>query len=409
MTGRSSCIDYRSVSLYPPVPYDDSMFHLPELEELLGNTALREERLQWTIYASDSQLDARTRWFQTISPTQSLYFFHLVDLSMITHAAVATIYSLTTTKDTISGQSGIRPYQEKLQTWLSNLHPSYSFTNSHDTPTLSHDNRYQVSLALAYYSSQIILSRPCLTRPDMKEGSNIHFTRSRFGNDTARTCVQSALSLISILPKTPSTKWLLQITPWWCVLHFLMQALTVLLIQLSIGPVPFLKAHREAEHTRKDGTDPTITVSESQTPEIILTASKKALRWLHTLAKNDPSSHRAFQISESFIRRIGRAKGLDLSGIPDPAELAGNAPSAFSSGDVYPWAQSATTTATLGPSSRQSVERLESASRSGSVSRPAGMHDGVVNWGPDCTVCEAEYERQQESFALDPALFSVDM
>ncbi|BCS21483.1 fungal specific transcription factor domain-containing protein [Aspergillus puulaauensis] len=409
MTGRSSCVDYRSISLYPPVPYDDSMFHFPELEELLGNTALREERLQWTIYASGSELKARTRWFQTISPTPSLYFFHLVDLSMITHAAVATIYSLATTKDNISGQSGIHPYQEKLQTWLSNLHPSFAFTNSHDTPVLSHNNRYQVSLALAYYSSQIIISRPCLTRPDMKEGTNIRFPRSRFGNDTARTCVHSALSLISILPETPSIEWLLNITPWWCVLHFLMQALTVLLIQLSIGPVPFLGNHGEGEQAGQGDTDPNITAPENQMPEIILFASKKALRWLHSLAKNDLSSHRAFQISESFIRRIGRAKGLDLSDIPDSADLVGYAPSAFSSGDVHPWAQSAMQPGSGEPLSRQrSAERPQGASRS--TSHTSIMHDAaVINWGPDCTVYEAEYERQQESSALDPALFSVDM
>ncbi len=412
MTGRSSCVDYRSISLYPPVPYDDSMFHLPQLEELLGNTPLREELLQWTIYASDSELEARTRWFQTINPTPSVYFFHLVDLSVITHAAVATIYSLTTTKESLSGLSGIPSYQEKLQTWLSNLHPFFAFTNSHDTPALSNDNRYQVSLALAYYSSQIILSRPCLTRTDMKEGTNIRFPRSRFGNDTAKTCVQSALSLISIFPETPSTEWLLNTTPWWCILHFLMQALTVLLIQLSIGPVPFLGNHGEGEQAGRGNTDSSIRQSQNQIPGIILSASKKALRWLHSLAKNDPSSRRAFQISESFIHRIGRAKGLDLSGIPDSAELAGNAPSAFSSGDAYPWARSAMQPGGSGPSSRQrSAERQPGVrDASPSTSRTVSMHDsGGFNWGPDCTICEAEYERRQESFALDPALFSVDM
>lgn len=400
MTGRSSCVDYRSISLYPPVPYDDSVFHLPNLEELLGNTILREERLQWTIYASNSELEARNRWFKIINPTPSLYFFYLVDLSILNHAAVTAVYSLTHTKN--SGQSQIRPYQEKLQTWLSNLQPPFAFTDNSNCRNLSPDNRYQVSLALTYYSSQIILSRPCLTRPDMKEGTNIRFPRSRFGNDTAKTCVQSALSLISILPETPSSEWLLKMSPWWCMVHFLMQALTVLLIQLFIGPIPFLGDH--GEQAGQGDIDPKITENKDQMPEIILTAVKKALNWLYDIAKNNPSAHRAFRISENFFRRIGRVKGLDLTGVPDPAGLVGKAPSAFSSGVSHPWVDRPMPGVS---SNRQpSGERPASAGRS--VSR-ATTTPGAMNWGPDCTVCEAEYERQQESLSLDPALFSVNM
>lgn len=400
MTGRSSCVNYRSISLYPPVPYDDSVFQQPNLKELLGNTILREERLQWTIYASDLELGARNRWFKTISPTPSLYFFHLVDLSILTHAAVTAVYSLATSKN--SGQHEIRPYQEKLRTWLSNLQPPFAFTDDFDRRNISLDNRYQVSLALTYYSSQIILSRPCLTRPEIKEGTNIRFPRSRFANDTAKICVRSALSLISIFPETPTTEWLLKMSPWWCVVHFLMQALTVLLMQLSIGPVPFLGYH--GEQAGQGDIDPNITANKDQMPEIILTAVKKALNWLYDIAKNDPSAHRAFRITESFFRRIGRAKGLDLTGVPDPAVLARKAPSAFSSGDSHPWVGSPVPRGS--PNRQPSGERPASARES--VSRTISTPD-AINWGPDCTICEAENERQQESLTLDPRLFSVDM
>lgn len=400
MTGRSSCVDYRSISLYPPVPYDESMFQQPDLEDLLGDTVLREERLQWTLYASDSELQTRSRWFRKIGSTQAVYFFHLVDLSIITHAAVAAIYSVTAAKD--GGQTKIPYYQEKLQTWLSTLQPPFAFTDNYNSPLLSRDRRGQVSLALTYYSSQIILSRPCLNRPGMKEGTNIRFPRSRFGNDTARTCVQSSLALISVLPDQPSTEWALKMTPWWSILHFIMQALTILLIQLSIGPVPFLT--NNGEEVGQGGSDAEIAATEDRTHVTILSASKKALRWLHTLAKEDPSSRRAFQISDGFIRRIGRAKGLDLAGIPSATELLGKAPSAFSSGNSYPWIESPLSASSS--SRHQSGERA--ASESGRGSRTTRMQN-MMNWGPDCTVYEEEYERQHQPFALDPALFSADM
>ncbi|KAL3480573.1 fungal-specific transcription factor domain-containing protein [Aspergillus californicus] len=396
MTGRSSFVDYRSISLYPPVPYDEGTFHLPEVDELLGDTILREERLQWTITASNSDLQARNRWFKGISPTKSLYFFHLVDLHIITHAAVTTIYSVTTAKG--SGQSGIPHYQKKLQIWLATLEPPFAFTDTYNNLSICRDHRGQVSLALTYYSSKIILSRPCLTRPDMTEGEHSRPFRSRFGNDNARTCVESALALISVLPDShPSTEWMIKQTPWWCILHFLMQALTVLLIQLSIGPVPIFTPEGDA--------NPSISTREEQASQLILPACKKGLRWVHALAKNDPSAYRAFQISESFIRRIGRAKNLDLSGVPDAPDMQGEAASAFPSGEANPWAGASMSRG--GEWSGPSTERPARDGASRRTSRTTGIKDAnVPSWGPDYTLSEEGNGHQSHSFMLDPALFS---
>ncbi|KAL4808586.1 fungal-specific transcription factor domain-containing protein [Aspergillus unguis] len=373
MVGRSPCVNYQAMSQHPPVPYDESAFRVPEIKDFLSNTPLREERLKWTLHANDKELEARNRWFQKVGCSQSLFFFHLVDLSIITAAAVGAVYSLTTVRE--SGQSSIPQSQEKLKTWVSNLQAPFAFTDGKGQLSVSRDNSAQVSLAMAYYSSQIILSRPCLTRPDIEEGTNIRFPRSRFGNDTADTCVHSGLSLIAVLPDEPSTEWCLKMTPWWCILHFIMQALTVLLIQLSIGSVP------STNQGEKGGNSPIKT----STQDDILGASKKALRWLHHMAKQDPSSRHAFEISNSFIRRIGNAKNLDLSGMPSGKELRSPSSSGFS---------------TDTPSDRQ-------GEHSGQAWR-TNVEDGV-NWGPDYTISESEYEVFNPPFAADPALFSVDM
>ncbi|KAJ5298981.1 FAD linked oxidase N-terminal [Penicillium atrosanguineum] len=379
MTGRSTCVDYRALSVYPPAPYDEREFQTPEVAELLGNTALREERLQWTIYASDSTLQSRNQWFSTLSPSQSLYFFHLVDLSIITHAAVTSIYSLTAGKD--SGQSGISHYQEKLQTWLSNLQPPFAFTDRDNQLDISRQSREQVSLALSYYSAQIILSRPCLTCPDFMEGRNIRVPRSRFGNATAKTCVDTALALISVFPDAPDMEWLLKMTPWCSVLHFMMQALIILLIQLSVGPVEVMTTHSAQSGQRR--------TRATENPEAILGACKKILRWLHCMAEQDASARRAFKICNNFIRRIAPAKEFNLHGIPLIASLPEH---------------------TSGFRSSQSKLR-ESKDDTGSGSVPRGSQKNKVNWGPDRTVNEVSLDdHRQDSFSLDPALFSwVDM
>ncbi|KAL4869871.1 hypothetical protein BDV12DRAFT_166994 [Aspergillus spectabilis] len=371
MTGRSMCVDYRALSVYPPVPFDEPDFQRPEVDRLLGNTALREERLQWTIYASDSALQSRNQWFKTLGPSRSLYFFYLVDLSVIAHAAITAIYSLTTSKDT--GQSSISHYEEKLKTWLSNLQPPFAFTDNDNKPEIERDSRGQVSLALSYYSSKIILSRPCLTRPDFKEGSNIRFSRSRFGNDTAKTCVDSALGLIAVFPDDPDMDWVLRMTPWCSVLHFLMQALTILLIQLSIGPVQVMTNHGERSGQGGDDTAEALSA--------VLNISKKGFRWLHRMAEQDASARRAFKICDSFIRRIAPAKKFNLSGVPLmtslPEHTSGFRSSHFKRKDC----------------------------KVGSWWR--GSPENTVNWGPDCTVAETGAdEHQQDPCALDPALFS---
>lgn len=109
-------------------------------------------------------------------------------------------------------------------------------------------SRYRVSLALIYYSARIILSRPCLTRPDDNKETGIKFPRSRFGNDTALVCLQASLSLTSVFPDQPDAAWAYNISPWWSTLHFLAQATTILLIHMSVGPVPVASEGRAEQY-----------------------------------------------------------------------------------------------------------------------------------------------------------------
>ncbi|KAL6232408.1 hypothetical protein BDW75DRAFT_247192 [Aspergillus navahoensis] len=391
MTGRVPCVDHRAMSLYPPVPYDESDFDDSQLKTILGMHHQREKRLRFTIYATDEELAARTAWLQSIKPNASLYFFHLVDLSIITHAAVMDIYSLQSTRESHSGrgQSEIPHYQSRLQSWVSNLHPAFAFTDKENVNelSLSKDSRAQVTLALSYYSSQIILSRPCLTRPDFKEGTNIRFPRSRFGNDTARTCIHSALSLISVLPDEPDTTWMLRKSPWWCILHYIMQAITVLLIELSIGFVADDVAAPGKKQGQEQAKEHKQDKGNRHAPEAVWNASKKALRWLQCMAKQDPSSGRAFEISEGFLRRIAKAKNLEMDFLQGTGTREDTRMSGFDLRD-------------------QEREYTRKRSLASSL-----LHQELMNWGPDCTISEGYYEQeqQQHAFVLDPALFTVEM
>ncbi|KAL4815664.1 fungal-specific transcription factor domain-containing protein [Aspergillus spinulosporus] len=374
MTGRPPCIDCQSMSVHLPLPFDEAQFQLPGVEELLKTPAAREHKLQWTVHATESELDARDRWFVTISPRQSLYFFHLVDLSVIMQAASRAIYGLTIARDSV--ESNISFYRGKLKLWLSSLQPSFTFTtqsanvrrrSSGEMPGLASHCRERIGLALAYYSSQVVLTRSCLTYSEVQTGMNAPTSRSRFGDDTAKSCVHFALALVSVLPDQPDMKWISKLTSWWCLLHSIMRALTVLLIQLSVGQVPV----RSASGVREG------IANEGEGINAVRDASKKILFWLHSMAKQDPSSKRAFHIGQTLFCAIARTKGLDLHGVASVLMA------------------------------RQEASGLEDLDLDSFCPEPLKLQGDFADWGPDVTGSESGYEQDQVPF-VDPALLSFE-
>lgn len=93
------------------------------------------------------------------------------------------------------------------------------------------------------------------------------------------------------------------------MLHFLMQATTVLLIHLAVGPVP-VRTERGAEE-----------YGEAALPDTVLLSCKKALCWLHHMAEKDMACRRGFGLCHGLFCRIASAKGLSLEGVPFPSSL----------------------------------------------------------------------------------------
>lgn len=374
MTGRPSCIDYQVISVQPPLPYDDAQFKLPEVAELLRDASSRERKLQLTIHASNSEVDARKQWLMTIDPNQSLYFFHLIDLSVIMHTAIKAIYSPTATKGSI--QSKILFYREKLQSWISSLQPAFtvSIYKANNVRGSSAPNcREQITLAMSYYSSEIILSRPCLKDTGVETGTNTRIPRSHFENNTAKACVHFALTLISVLPNEPDMKWVLNMTSCWSLLHYIMQALTILLIQLSNCLVPVTTY----------GKHQTGGANEGEGAEAVREAAKKALLWLHSMGKQESNSHRAFHISQQLFHLISPSKAwLDLRGV--------------SSNEI----------SVAGQEKEKAVDTSEGLNGLGPMS--LNIPDSIVNWGPDCTASESMDEAQEVPLSLNPVLLSFD-
>ncbi|GKZ70441.1 hypothetical protein AnigIFM50267_006088 [Aspergillus niger] len=117
---------------------------------------------------------------------RSLFSFYLTDLAVIGHAAIRSVYSLQSLSGTPSEkQHQISKYQKKLEEWLSSLKEYWSFTDSHGHYTKSMECREKILLAFSFYSIEIVLNRPCLTRPEFQKNSEVRRPRSRFDDDKA--------------------------------------------------------------------------------------------------------------------------------------------------------------------------------------------------------------------------------
>ncbi|GKZ25024.1 hypothetical protein AbraIFM66951_000997 [Aspergillus brasiliensis] len=330
ITGRVSCVG-ESLSATPlPIPFEEEAFGRPDVLPLLQDSSLRMSRLKLTLLQSDEEARAGVTWLVSCEPSPSLYFHCIVDLATITQAIINKIYSIQGLRERASQvEQRIRKFSSILDTWLSKVPEAYRFTSGNgdqlDLPSDGNGSwmRERVSLAMSYYSSRITLCRPCLTHtglgpsgsspdPAVPPSTTRHSSRRNsgsrmhFNSAMALTCVRSARSLLCCLPETPDIAWLTTMTPWWCILHYIMQATTAILLHLSSWP-------------SRSKDDPLHQV----TADIEATAreTKKSLRWLHHMAYKYPASRRAFRQCLSIVRRIAPSLGIDTSDIPDGKDL----------------------------------------------------------------------------------------
>lgn len=318
ITGRPSTLD-QSFSVHAPLPFPESTFSQYPASSFLSNDSEREKIGSWTIFENEAQTRMRTERLKTLQIDQALFFHYQVDLSLISSAITNRIYGVHALQEGWDQVEGaIKLYARKLDRWLTTIHDQYAFVDDSGEPLGSISSREQVGLALYFYSTRILLHRPCLSRPGLRERSGIRFPRSRFGNDTAVVCIRSALCLLHVFPDEPSTNWFYQISPWWTTLHFMMQATVVLLIHLAVGAAPIRPEH---------GPGGSFGPARSFNPlGPILASCKKVLRWLYHMAGVDLSCKRGFEICHRLLYRIASPKGLDLEGVPSPSSLKQDPP-----------------------------------------------------------------------------------
>jgi hypothetical protein len=162
-----------------------------------------------------------------------------------------------------------------LNDWAIRALPQYFREGKHSSDeTLDRDQRV---LFLCYYGARILITRPSLQR------RNAH-TKDRSGESAetirrmAAECVRAALDMTAMLRDPPTPRWIYETGPWWSIVHSIMQALIVLIMEITHG-------------NQSPGQDST-AVGESIT---IL------LGWLRSMRANNAVARRAYDLISSIL------------------------------------------------------------------------------------------------------------
>ena len=220
---------------------------------------------------------------EALTPNISLYFFYFAELGLIMREAVDTLYAPgAARKSWREIEIAISSLNSKADAWLSKLPDAFRFTD--ETGNRQFERQIS-SLAFRYYSTKIVITQPCLRQVALQGRGNPSL--GSFCESMTDQCVEIAIDLLNLLPERPDSDWLYHISPWWFILHYLMQSTTVLLTELFIRARP--------------GTPQYSKVQEN---------IDKANTWLCEMSAKDPCSQRAWLVCNDIFNRYGLELGL---------------------------------------------------------------------------------------------------
>ena len=321
MTGRVNCIQDDHCTTPLPAPLEEDQFETEHGQRMLNHERQEGDRAPSanthvpgngsnSPSVTESSLSGRKKetsrspsiaagqqpsmdWAKGVTGNASLYFLHLVQLTRLTQNIFHQLYNPSVVNGVWSDvQNTIKQLDEQLDYWYRTLPEAYDFKRKQRDKDCY---EYRLGLGFFYYGTKMVIHRPCLCRLDRKipgQSAKSH----EFNRNAAQQCVEAAKNLLGLIPDEPNAVGLIRVGPWWSILHWLVQAATVLMLEIS-----FRAAHMPEE------------------AEALLEASKKAVRWLHALGEDDLSASRAWALCNSTLQDTASKIGREATDMPtDP-------------------------------------------------------------------------------------------
>lgn len=212
------------------------------------------------------------------------YFKAVVQIAIITQNIFTSLYSAGTMMRTAGeSQQDISRLGQRLDQWASSLPSDFSFRDRVASSPQAH-SRERMLLGFHFCSAKILLTRQCLGGLGQAADFSVPET---FIRRMANMCVESAKAIADFLPDQPNTLPLHENGPWWCIIHHIMQAVSVILLAL-LHSTP-----------------------SSQNQNTLSDCVKKLVRWL--CAMQDPLAERAYQMALKAFQAVATRLSIDIS------------------------------------------------------------------------------------------------
>jgi hypothetical protein len=253
------------------------------------------------ISSTDDTQNARPRdqtWLKGLPVNTGLCYLYYCDLAVVTQEIVNKVYSTNAVTLVWSEiESRLDELRSRIDIWKSSLPTALDFEKEpiDDSPE---QLRCRLVLAFHYYSARMILGRPCFCRRDARQRNSLW----TYSYTMAIFTLESATRMLDLIPDDPNVFQLYHLCPWWGVLRYLMQAATIILLELSFGCVH---------------------VPEEE--EKLVRLSKKSIRWLFAMSERSVGSRRAWQLCDSSFRNLANKMNYTTDDIPSPPPQPENA------------------------------------------------------------------------------------
>jgi hypothetical protein len=226
-------------------------------------------------------------------------------VAIITHKAVRDLYSAwTVTKSWEDTQIHMKRLKDELDLWAKNL--PRDFTADPFRVGAAYQREARI-LTLMYWSAFIIITRPYVCRIDMRIEDQTPRSE-KFNQYAASLCILAAKQIANLFPKEIDPTFPYKNGPWWFVVHNMMQAVTIFLLEL------YYRTHHVPGIGEKDD---------------ILKHLQKLVHWLKAMGTNDPLAYRGYKLIVAVARSLASQLGMsfaEMLGVEHEEEAAATQP-----------------------------------------------------------------------------------
>ncbi|KAF2830575.1 hypothetical protein CC86DRAFT_315963 [Ophiobolus disseminans] len=314
ITGRPRVVERKDCTV--PQLRNLKSTHSSETRVGPGMSTPQEKVASPTFHSARGKVPAVSKFASTTETIDS-FLDAWTQLDLLQHKTLSTLYAARTAVHSWKHMQGeIASLSAELDRWALKILPHGPFDAASSTEP--NPSREHLLLYFYYQSAKICITRPCLCRLDRRIKGQSEES-ANFNQVTATSCIQAALDLSSWLPEPANSTWLYERGPWWSSVHIIMQAITVLLLEL-------------AQDTNR--------ADRSKIAECV----EKLANWLEAMKSVDSVADRAYSVVCKMLNRNRQSiqnaiphqwpQGLLQAFEDQPSDAVGIASQAYSNTDL---------------------------------------------------------------------------